>query len=367
MRRENRGALRSELFDIRGRTWVGFECYYAAAPALLRTLCERSSPEALGAAMKQPGRRPYYLQLFILMSNYLSAREQRILRAGIRPEGHDEQALADLSVVVDFFARTARTYRNDGEVVPVAPGFDQRILSDDWVARCAELLGPADDLIAVQRFVARLALYLFLLHGEQRDGNFDHGPYPLDDGRFLLIRELNDLDNGFLPWAETANPLSISNVCVAYALRDVEAAFTIFSGSITEPLEFESHVEAVAVFTREGDELRRFTEAELEELPRRAAQLQLELYKRVVDWPALERTRYGLYLYANHLAPFFTLAGADDCLPRLRAEFERVGTNAAEHFLAADEEPEIFKFFADIAEGESAFTPLAGSLAERNS
>jgi hypothetical protein len=32
MRRENRGALSSELFDIRGRTWVGFECYYRAVP-----------------------------------------------------------------------------------------------------------------------------------------------------------------------------------------------------------------------------------------------------------------------------------------------------------------------------------------------
>ncbi|WCB91804.1 hypothetical protein DSM104299_00481 [Baekduia alba] len=357
--------MKSELFDIRGRTWVGFECYYAAAPALLRTLCEHRSPEALGRAMRRPGSRPYYLQLMILMSNYLSAREQRVLATGTPPEASDPQADADLATVVDFVARTAGAYRTDGAVMPTAPDFDMRILSEDWIARCAALLGPRERLPEIQRFVATLSLYGFLLHGEQRDGTFDHGPYALPDGTRLLVRELNDLDNRLLPWAEHDDPLPIANVCVAYALRDVEMQFSLFGGSLTDPVDFLDRTERVALFTREGDDLRALEPDEMAALAHRAGELQLRLYQDVVAWPAIERSRYGLYLYANHLAPFFRLAGAEAALPALVARFEAVGGPVAEALAARDELPEIFTYYADIGEGDSAFSPRAAPSRER--
>jgi hypothetical protein len=365
MRREQRGSMKSELFDIRGRTWVGFECYYAAVPALLRTLSEHASPEALGRAMRRPGSRPYYLQLLILMSNYLSARQQRVLASGTPPEALDPQADADLTTVVDFVARIARAYRTDGEVVPTAPGFDMRVLSEDWIARCAALLGPRERLPEIQRFVATLSLYGFLLHGEQRDGTFDHGPYALPDGTRLLVRELNDLDNRFLPWAEQDAPLPIANVCVAYALRDVDMQFNIFGSSVTDPVDFLDRTERVALFTREGDDLRTLAPAEMTALARRAGELQLRLYQDVAAWPSIERSRYGLYLYANHLAPFFRLAGAESVLPALLARFEVVGGPAAEAITAMDALPEIFTYYAGIGEGESAFSPRAAPSRER--
>jgi hypothetical protein len=359
MRRERRGSLSSELFDIRGRTWVGFECYYRAAPRLLAELAERVAPEEIGRLMKRPGSRPYYLQLFILMSNYLSAREQRLLVSGRAPEADDEEEAAELHTVVEFFTRVARAYRNDGRSVPSAPEFDQRVLGPEWVATCAGLLQGPERQLEVQRAIAGLQLYGFLLHGEQRDGNFDHGPYELEDGTSLLLHELNDLDNDFLPWAERERPLAVSNVCVAYALRDVEMRFSIFGGCVTDPVDFQSRVECLAVFTVEDDVPRPLEPAELKDLVRHSQELQAALYGRLVEWPQIERTRYGRWLYANHLVPFFAIAGAGDRVEEIGESFRRIGHEAAEEFAAGPDLPAIFHNHTHLDEG-SMFSPLAG-------
>ncbi|MGH2938817.1 MAG: hypothetical protein ACRDPE_11945 [Solirubrobacterales bacterium] len=67
-----------------------------------------------------------------------------------------------------------------------------------------------------------------LLHGEQRDGIFGHGPYDLGDGTVLYCREFNDLRNDDLPWAATEVRNWVGNVVVAYVARDVEVICDMF-------------------------------------------------------------------------------------------------------------------------------------------
>ncbi|HEY2715170.1 MAG TPA: hypothetical protein VGI73_03010 [Solirubrobacterales bacterium] len=357
MRRENRGQLDSELFDIRGRTWVGFECYFRAVPEILTALAERVSPEEIGRRMKRPGCRPYYLQLFMLMSNYLCAREQRLLVDGVLPETDPAEARR-LQAVVEFFARAMRAYREDGGLVPVAPQYDQRILGAEWVGRCAELLGPADELPRISRALASISLYVFLMHGEQRDGNFDHGPYRLEDGTRMLVHEVNDLDNDYLPWVDADGGLEVGSVCVAYALRDVDTRFSIFAGCITDPADFAARVERVAVFTAEGEELRPLGAEELEALAERALRLQGEMYGRIVEWPPIERSRYARWLYANHILPFLRIGEAPDLVELLSERFEAIGQEAAEEFATFSERPAVFRSHLALPDG-SMFSPAA--------
>lgn len=350
MKRENRGKLSSELFDIRGRTWVGFECYYRAVPEILTALSERISPEEVGRRMKCLGGRPYYLQLFLLMSNYLCAREQRLIVDRVAPET-DPGVARDLQAVVEFFDRAMRAYREDGELVPVAPEHDQRILDPATAGRCAELLAPAGDLGRIGRALASISLYVFLMHGEQRDGNFDHGAYELEDGTRMLIHELNDLDNDYLPWVDAEGRLPVGNVCVAYALREVEMRFSILAGCITDPADFAAQVERVAVFTAEGDELRPLGVEELEQLADQALRLQGELYGRIVEWPSIERSRYGRRLYANHVVPFLRLAGASDLIEQLTERFTAIGEEAAAEYVEMAEPPAVLLSHTALPEG----------------
>jgi hypothetical protein len=358
MRREDRGSLSSELFDIRGRTWVGYEAYFHVTPELLEELSESISPEEVGRRMKQPGCRPYYLQLFVLMSNYLSAREQRILVDGEPPEASSGREQHELEVLVDFFTRATRAYREDGDVVPTAPEFDQRILGADWVAMCEDLLGPTEEMAAVQAAVAAVSLYSFLLHGEQRDGHFDHGPYRLEDGTSLLLHELNDVANDFVPWAERDRPLGVSNICIAYALRDVAMQFSIFGGCLTDPVDFRSRVERIAVFTVEDGVARPLPLDELQALAIRAGELQMDLYGRILDWPDIERVRYGRWLYGNHLVPFLRLADRPALVERAAERFREVGQVAAEEFIAGPPIPAVFQTHSELDES-SMYTRLA--------
>lgn len=352
MHSESRASLASELFDVRRRSWVGFECYYEAAPPLLRMLVSRgATPELLGEMMKVPGSRPYYLQLFLLMSNYLAAREERVLRHGVPPDATDDQAYDDLRTIVEFFTRTARSYRNDGAILPPAPHFDQRILDDAWVERCAAELGPTSELDAITKMSAMLSLYNFLLHGEQRDGQFDHGPYPGPRGSQIIIREFNDLANDFLPWRERESPMPHDNVCVAYAYRNVATRFTIFATAVTDPTDFAPHVEAVAAFVREGDRLDRLDRGRMESIAAHAKELQLRLYKRVLQWEQLERSRYGLYLYANSLLPYFILGGCSDLRPILTTRFEAIGDRVARELAQTETLPGVLAYFGEIRDG----------------
>jgi hypothetical protein len=357
MRNESRASLASDLFDIRGRTWVGFECYYEAAAPLLQELVSRSvPPEEIGRRMKVPGSRPYYLQLFLLMSNYLGSREERVLQHGTAPDMSDPAAYEQLRVLVEFFTRTTMAYRNDGAIVPGPPENDQRILGEAWVARCVELLGPPTELEAIKRMSAMLSLYSFMLHGEQRDGQFDHGPYPGPDGTQIIVREFNDLRNTYLPWSEREARLPYSNVCVAYACRGASMRFTIFATATTSPADLAPHVEGVAAFARVGEELHRLDAAEMATIATLAQQLQLAIYRRVVRWDAIERSRYGLYLYANSLAPFLTVAGCDDLVADMTSRFEEIGNRVACELTETGRRPLVLDYFGVPGDGP-LFTP----------
>jgi hypothetical protein len=358
MKNEARSDLASDLFDVRRRTWVGFECYYEAAPALLRRLVtEGVSPEEIGRRMKVPGSRPYYLQLFLLMSNYLGSRQERVLQNGTAPERQSEEAFEDLRTLVEFFARTTAAYRNDGDLMPIAPDENQCVLERSWLAKVVDLLGPTDDLAAITSMSAMLSLYLFILHGEQRDGQFDHGPYPGPEGTQVIVREFNDLGNTYMPWAGPRTEIPYSNVCVAYACSDVAMRFTIFGGAVTDPSEIGCRVKAVAAFTRVGDELHPLDAEDMAALAAAAKREQMEIYRRVVAWEPVERWRYGLYLYANSLIPFFTIVGRGQLAGEITAQFEEIGGRVA-HELDGDAPlPLLFGYYSRRPEG-AIFAPV---------
>ena len=52
-----------------------------------------------------------------------------------------------------------------------------------------------------RRLNALLTSYLFLLWFDTRSGYQDTGPYPLDDGRVLLLRAFNRLGVSHFPWS----------------------------------------------------------------------------------------------------------------------------------------------------------------------
>lgn len=353
MRLEQRSSLRSALFDVPRRSSLGWIGIYQHGGSLLRQLTKFVAPEEIGRRMKQVCSRPYYLQLSILMCSFFGARQQMILDRGLKPGDplpeEEDARVEDALVLVDFWRRVARSYRNDGCLLPAENFYTQAILPQSTVNDLAgriEVCTPEHHR-SVRRLAATLDLYSFILHGEQRDGTFGHGPYSQPDGTIIVVHEYNDLCNQFLPWAETATRNLYPNLAVVRRLKaEVQTRFDLFGSTLYSPADVAGSVVAEALFTRADDgTLQQVAWAEIPEIQHRAAEAQNELYVKAAGWTPRYKAEYGIYLFANHFYPFFQIAGLDPSWDEtIRRSFEAAVTPLVEPMLKKSEVPSIWPF-----------------------
>ena len=321
MRVEKREAMRSVLFDLPRRSPLGWQCLYEHAPAFLREVSEQATPEEIGAGMRTVGSRPYALQPFIFVCSYLGARQMRMLELGLsQGDPFPEERPEDLAFIMDFWARLLSAYRSDDALLPRQAGGSLPILDEALVGELDERARPAseDDRTAIRRMAATLELLNFVLHGEQRDGIFGHGPYDLGGGAVLMCKEFNDLRNDYMPWAETRTRVPLPNVAVIQVARDVEVSCDMFGSMTVHPHEIDDRLERVVVLTNEGDSLRELGIDEVTGVQEAAADAQEELFLKAVEWDDRYKIEYGAPMFANHLKPFLDAAGlGDDAAQRL--------------------------------------------------
>jgi len=352
MRAERRETMKSVLFDLPRRSLLGWFALYEHEPGFIRELLEHISPEEIGRRMKVPGTRPYHLQLFIVACSYLLARHQRMLELGVAAgEPFPEEREDDLIVVMDFWERTSRAYRNDGLILPIEAGGTQPVMGEEHQRAVRDLLRPAtpEGYRTIRRTAATLELFGFVLHGEQRDGVFGHGPYAGADGRTLFVKEFNDLQNQDLPWAATEARIPLANVIVAQECRDTAVRCDMFGGLVTDPIEVDDRLDRVAVLTQEAGELRPLAAEELEAVQETAAAAQIELYMKAVGWSQRYKIEYGEHLFANHLTPFFAVAAVDgDVGRRVGAACEATAARMVDALVAAAERGELAAVWGDI-------------------
>jgi hypothetical protein len=315
MRAEKREVMKAILFDLPRRSSLGWHALYEHEADFLRELSEHVSPEELGRRMRFPGSRPYALQPFIVVCSYLGARQQELLNSGLSPgDPWDGERVEDLELVMDWWARLQGALRSDDVLLPGEAGGTSPILDEAVIADVVSRLGPAgaERHALVRRTAATLELYSFMLHGEQRDGITGHGPYLLEDGSTLFLKEFNDLRNDYLPWARTDTRNVLDNVVVAHRARDVRVHCDMFGSMNVAPPEFGQLLDGLAVLTNEHGVLRTVGDDELPTIQEAASDAQQELFLRAVEWDDAYKIAYGAPLFANHLKPFFDLAGLTD-------------------------------------------------------
>jgi hypothetical protein len=364
MRSENRALLRSVLFDVPRRSSIGWYCYYDRAPALLRSLVEQISPEEIGRSMRRLCSRPYYLQLSILMCSYFGARQQLLLDNGLSSgQPFPGEKPEDARFVVDFWQRACRAYRSDGLALPDQVHGTQPILPRDDIERLDAQLAPADTAVhqRLRRLAATLELYVFILHGEQRDGLFAHGPYDVGGERQLVVQEFTDLQNDYLPWAQTEARNPYPQLALVRRTKGLGAHFDLFGGVLWDAADLAPCVEAEGLFTRTDDgSIVALSLDEVERIESCAASAQNELFLKAAEWSPRYKAEYGVHLFANHLYPFFELLpSGQDWGERIRAEFEASAADVLDDLLAGEAVPSIWNFMA-TTEGEF-FWPVVGA------
>lgn len=358
--REKRSAMSSPLYDMQGRSSLGFAAIHAVAPQLIARLERELPAEQLGGRMRDLLVRPYFLQIFILFEGYLMGRERRLIEAG----GFADEAAAAADeeatvLVARWVERVCRAYRSDDNLFPGAVVLDQPILDRGQATGWADR-EPLDRATAdrAQRAIGALEVYALTVHGEQRDGNFDHGPYPTEEGRQVVFHEINDLSNDYLPWVEPEQRLGLDAVGVVRSYEPgARITFDLFGTSAVEPAgsPFRQH----ALLARKGDEIREIEVEELEEIAGRATAATGELFARIARWDPEYRTAYGRPLFLNHLLPFARFAGSAELEGWLREVRETAGP-ADLGFTRAAAAAELWGRFT---ESDEMFTPVRSVVA----
>ena len=108
----------------------------------------------------------------------------------------------------------------------------------------------------IKRFNATVVNYLFLLYFDTRVGTGDTGPYPLPDGRTLLVRDFYQLGESDFAWSSVARDVPYRNLTAALVLDDVKLRVNDWGTSVTDPEDYLDRLVGFGLFTTDTPDRR---------------------------------------------------------------------------------------------------------------
>lgn len=354
-RDQRRSEMTSPMFNLPGRLVLGSHCYYENLPRLLSEIRRHASEEDIGQGMKGLCIRPNFVHLNSLALGYLVGREQARL-SGVST-GDDSE---NVTSVMAFWSRVARSYRNDGLALPDEAEFTAPILPAETVTELNEQLpGEVPDQLRreLHRMVATLELYTFILHGEARVGVVHHGPYPCRGGDTLVVKELVGLREDYYPWSQLEARIPCHNIACVMRFRDVHSKIDLFGSLTTEPRDYVPSIASEALFVVEDGVYRPLAADEIPRVTQAATQAQMELYGKVMEWDERYRIEYGAELYAYLLKCFADLLGMGEAFGhRIRACFSESIKRHLDDLHSGRERPLVLEHLATV--GGAVFSAL---------
>jgi hypothetical protein len=234
------------------------------------------------------------------------------MAAGLLDAADDARRLA---TIFDFWSRAAAAYRFDDGTRQAADAdgaaTPYRGYVEEITAACEPITDP-EQRARISRLNALLTSYLFLLWFDTRSGYQDTGPYPLADGRVLLLRAYNRLGVSHFPWSEAVSAeMPYREVVGAFVLRDARLRVTDFGTSVTQPEDYWPCVDAFAFFDVASGALVPIDGAGRDLLADAAKAAQKQLYRKIAAMERRAKIDAGAYVYFTFLRPFAELAGVD--------------------------------------------------------
>jgi hypothetical protein len=169
----------------------------------------------------------------------------------------------------------------------------------------------ADERTRIKRLNATIVNYLFLLYFDTRVGTGDSGPYPLPDGRTLLVRDFYQLAESDFSWSAIARDVPYNNLTAALVLHDVKLRVNDWGTSVTDPEDYLDRLVGFGLFTTDTPDrsLRQVTLDEIDSIVAAVRKAQAGHYRNVIAMTRDEKIACGGYVYFSFLRPFAEVAG----------------------------------------------------------
>ncbi len=306
-----RTSYSSQLIPVTAYIVVACCEAFTRYPELMARIDAAMPAEEIGRAGHLPGTEINSVHLWSIANFWLLGRK---VMTAIDPSLDDPVAAA---TVLDFWERAARAYRADGTrqawdtgtCRPYGPEVVDQVLAGVVPVRSAE------ERVRLSRFNATLVNHLFLMWFDTRSGIADVGPYPLDDGRVLLIRDFNKFGASHFPWSDVAAEIPYRQLTAGLVLDDVEITATDFGSSDTVPADYLDRLVGFGLFTGDSAAPGQLTPVSLDALDELTAvirRVQARHYRSIAAMTRDEMIRCGAYVYFTFLRPFAEVAGVAD-------------------------------------------------------
>lgn len=312
-----RSGFTSELFPMLPYMALSMVEDFHSYPARVAAIEAVMPAQEIGRRLRAAPNLASPLWIWMVGYHYLCGRECLIKMGKLAPD----ERIEDVRTVVDFWRRLTLAHRGDGTLDYKDAGFTNRYLPapvvEDLVAGSSVLSGSAgeDSLKLLKRLNATASGYTFLYFCESRVGTCDSGPYPLGDGRRVIVRDFLSLGPSAwdYPWAADLKPPFQG---ITMALTFDPAAFSYFEindwgTTFTEPDQLLSSVTEAAVYGHAPDGTRRRLDPrEWEEPIVELGKSHVALYRRFMLMDRRERIFAATRMYTSGLRPFAAVAGA---------------------------------------------------------
>jgi len=311
---DERTSLESALIPVTAYIVVACAEAYLRYPDMVRRIDEAMPAEAIGMRGRRPGLQVNTVYLWSIANFFLVGR--KVVQA-IDP-ARDDPAAAH--VVLDFWERAAMAFRGgDGTRQAWDAGGVVLPYGDDVLAALVDAVVPvtqADQRDRIKRWNATLVNHLFLLYFDTRVGTGDTGPYPLADGRTLLVRDYYRIGQSDFAWSHVAADVPYSNLTAALVLDGVDVTVSDFGSSRTTPEDYLDRLVGFSLFTTDTPDrsLKPVPLDELDAIMAAVRSAQAAHYRAIAAMPRDEKIRCGAYVYFSFLKPFADVAGMGDQL-----------------------------------------------------
>jgi hypothetical protein len=189
----------------------------------------------------------------------------------------------------------------------------------DWLERFRDeavfFEGPEQQAMYT-KFNATAQLLVFLLHFDNRLGLGDSGPYPTEDGGFMIVRD-HFLNDPAYHWFDVADELPH---CITQAMYfkpppEMKVIVNDLSTTFTQPASYIPYMTGMGVYARDKwdtpvSDIRLVGEEDIKRYTQIAQKATMRLYKRISGMSKRDRITCGVTNYVVDWAlPFLRLSG----------------------------------------------------------
>lgn len=289
-------------------------------PELMNYIMDRVGVEGLfgigASAKREIGTKVNPLHHWCIVATPLGGRAALLAGEWIKPGDYTEE----INTMLKFVQRVSWAHRQDGYFLASQDRYRNQIHDPELVQRIFEETEELDhekyDLVTA--FNATAELLAFLDHFDCRLGLGDAGPYLVEPGKIMIIRDLF-VNEDVYHWSDVCEGLpycfTLGLVINAEKMGLEEIRINDISTTFTRPANYVAYIERAVIYKRETwdtpmSDVKRVPREELPQWMEKISDAIIKLYKKLSKMSRRQLITNGLYVYyVGKILPYLRAAG----------------------------------------------------------